>query len=77
MKAMILLILLIATSCACTDKSESTVMILSRLAQQDTARWSLFLECSKDQGDAGCDSCFTAIYGFSLEAIHELERKGK
>ena len=40
---------------------------LARVAQQDTAKWAEFLECSKDEGDAGCDSCFTAIYGYSLE----------
>ena len=39
----------------------------SVIAQQDTLRWNAFLECSKDEGDAGCDSCFTAIYGYSLE----------
>ena len=39
----------------------------SMIAQQDTLRWNAFLECSKDEGDAGCDSCFTAIYGYSLE----------
>ena len=40
---------------------------LAKVAQQDTAKWDAFLECSKDEGDAGCDSCFTAIYGYSLE----------
>lgn len=39
----------------------------SWMAQQDTAKWNAFLECSKYEGDAGCDSCFTAIYGYSLE----------
>lgn len=23
--------------------------------------WKAFLECSKDEGDAGCDSCYQAI----------------
>ena len=40
---------------------------ISRLAQLDTAKWNAFLECSKDEGDMGCDSCFQKIYGFSLE----------
>jgi hypothetical protein len=26
-------------------------------------RWPEFLECSKDQGDMGCDSCYFAIFG--------------
>lgn len=40
---------------------------LSRAARADTSKWNAFLECSKDGGDAVCDSCFTAIYGYSLE----------
>ena len=40
---------------------------LSLAAQQDTLKWAQFLECSKDQGDWGCDSCFIKIYGFSFE----------
>lgn len=40
---------------------------ISRLAQLDTLKWAQFIECSADQGDLGCDSCFTMIYGFSLE----------
>jgi hypothetical protein len=40
---------------------------LACMAQQDSVKWAEFLECSKDEGDAGCDSCFTAIYGYSLE----------
>ena len=54
--------------------SDSTVIAncsrrdsLSLVARQDTAKWAQFLECSKDQGDAGCDSCFIMIYGYSLE----------
>lgn len=42
---------------------------LSLVAQQDTVRWAQFLECSKDQGDWGCDSCFIMIYGYSIESI--------
>lgn len=26
-----------------------------------------FLECSKDEGDAGCDSCYFAIYGYHID----------
>lgn len=40
---------------------------LCEAAIADSVRWAQFLECSKDMGDAGCDSCFTAIYGYSLE----------
>ena len=50
----------VAANCARRDS-------LSMVAQQDTAKWQQFLECSKDEGDAGCDSCFTMIYGYSLE----------
>ena len=48
-------------------RSRDEQMELSRLAQLDTLKWNAFLECSADQGDLGCDSCFTMIYGFSLE----------
>ena len=34
--------------------------------QRDTIKWNAFLECSKYQGDSGCDSCFQLIYGFPL-----------
>ena len=33
--------------------------------KKDTARWNQFLECSKNEGDAGCDSCMMLIFGFS------------
>lgn len=52
---------------------ESVLIARARLdsmacvARQDTAKWNAFLECSKYEGDAGCDSCFTMIYGYSLE----------
>jgi hypothetical protein len=28
----------------------------------------LFLECSKDEGDAGCEECYYKIYGVYLDA---------
>jgi len=31
---------------------------------RDTAKWAAFLECSKYEGDAGCDSCFQLVFGF-------------
>ena len=27
-----------------------------------SAKWERFLECSKDEGDAGCDSCYYMVY---------------
>ena len=29
-------------------------------------KWEQFLECSKEQGDAGCDSCYFLIYGYHI-----------
>jgi hypothetical protein len=29
-------------------------------------RMEQFLDCSKDQGDSGCDSCYFAIYGYYI-----------
>lgn len=44
-------------------------LVHSGLAAQATERhkWNQFLECSKDQGDWGCDSCYHAIYGVWAE----------
>lgn len=55
------------TEMAMYDKEWLRIDSLSRAARADTVKWAEFLECSKDQGDAGCDSCFTMIYGYSLE----------
>lgn len=55
------------TEKAMYDEDWLMVDSLSRAARADTVKWAQFLECSRDQGDAGCDSCFTMIYGYSLE----------
>lgn len=77
--AVIIALLPIVTSC-CTSKSAMIVReireaeiararldSLAAIAQSDTVKWQLFLECSKYESDAGCDSCMMLIYGFSLE----------
>ena len=43
------------------------IVRLSAIAQQDTAKYAEFLRCSEPFGDQGCDSCWQAIYGYSLE----------
>lgn len=55
------------TEKAMYDEDWLRVDSLSMAARADTVKWNQFLECSRDQGDAGCDSCFIAIYGYSLE----------
>lgn len=71
--AICVLLGLLMNSCTIESKSgkavraRAAIMQDSYIAQADTARWTQFLECSREQGDAGCDSCFTAIYGYSLE----------
>jgi len=50
----------VAANCARRDS-------LSLVAQMDTAKWAEFIACSANEGDAGCDSCFVMIYGYSLE----------
>jgi hypothetical protein len=36
--------------------------------QQDRRnKLELFLECSKDQGDMGCDSCYYLVYGKHID----------
>lgn len=34
---------------------------------KDTVKWNQFLECSENEGDLGCDSCFFLIYGYHVE----------
>jgi hypothetical protein len=34
--------------------------------KQTASKQEQFKECSKDQGDAGCDSCYFAIYGYHI-----------
>lgn len=45
-----------------------------RSYMQDTVKWNQFLECSKDQGDLGCDSCFFKVYGYYLDDAYETYR---
>jgi hypothetical protein len=40
----------------------------------DTLKWNQFLECSKDEGDLGCDSCFYLVYGYYLNDAYETYR---
>lgn len=35
--------------------------------KQTASKQEQFKECSKDQGDAGCDSCYFAIYGHHID----------
>jgi len=58
----VLLGMLLSSSC-----TAHTVRSDDMSYMQDTVRWAQFNDCSKDEGDAGCDSCFTMIYGYSLE----------
>lgn len=71
--AIAFILAVLMNSCGIESKSgkavraRAAIMQDSYIAQADTARWNAFLECSKYGGDAVCDSCFTAIYGYSLE----------
>lgn len=31
------------------------------------AKWKQFLECSKNEGDMGCDSCYVLVFGKHAE----------
>jgi hypothetical protein len=49
-------------------KRHSLESSLERLnPQSDTVKWNAFLECSKNEGDWGCDSCFHKIYGYRAD----------
>ena len=37
-------------------------------AKADPVKWQEFLDCSADQGDAGCDSCFFKVFGYHTDA---------
>ena len=69
MKKALIYMLLIVCGCAILWEPEP-----ERLAReqkpaymQDTVKWNQFLECSENEGDLGCDSCFFLIYGYHVE----------
>ena len=75
MVAIVFLIALAMNSCTC--KSSTPVDWDAYMAdrhlyfdslratfQKDTAKWAQFMECSRYEGDAGCDSCFQLVFGF-------------
>ena len=39
----------------------------------DPILWEQFLECSKDQGDAGCEECFITVFGYPSEPHYFCE----
>ena len=39
----------------------------------EAGKWNRFLECSKDEGDMGCDSCFFMVFGYHAEAAGYLD----
>jgi len=45
------------------DVYNDDTVAVDTIYRQIDPLWLKFLECSKDQGDAGCDSCYVAIYG--------------
>jgi hypothetical protein len=34
-----------------------------RTYDPEAVKWERFLQCSENEGDAGCDSCYFLIYG--------------
>lgn len=69
------IILMLFAACGGGHLSKSSVIAnesyhidsLVMAAQSDSVRWAEFLECSKFEGDAGCDSCWYVIFGFIPE----------
>lgn len=35
-------------------------------------KWERFLECSKNEGDLGCDSCYYLIYGKHVDTYDKF-----
>ena len=62
---MILIVVVALTHTSCATHTHYTEPDMSYM--QDTAKWNAFLECSKDEGDMGCDSCFYLIFGYHAE----------
>jgi hypothetical protein len=48
----------------CTSKSGQ---IVRAREQDEREKWERFLECSKNEGDAGCDSCYFLVYGKHID----------
>lgn len=42
------------------------LLFVSACAIKSAVQRHQFLECSKNQGDAGCDSCYYKIYGYYI-----------
>lgn len=70
--AMWLIIAIVAMLHGCTATHSTYTQ--DRSYMQDTVKWNQFLECSKDEGDLGCDSCFFKIYGYYLDDAYETYR---
>lgn len=70
--AMMLLIAVVALTHQSCTTGKQYVQDMSYM--NDTVKWNQFLECSKDQGDLGCDSCFFKIYGYYLDDAYETYR---
>ena len=68
------IILVLFTACGGGHLSKSSIQVDSKAidslvmaAQSDSVKWAEFLECSKFEGDAGCDSCWYVVFGFIPE----------
>lgn len=38
-------------------------IVIYNAKQVEQNKWNQFLECSQDEGDWGCDSCYNAVFG--------------
>jgi hypothetical protein len=69
----VVVIMMIAMAC-CTTHTTYTFKKAPYMC--DTLKWNAFIECSKDSGDWGCDSCFYAIYGTLPDSTSYTDSKG-
>lgn len=61
LSVLIIVMLIAAISEGCSVSKENDPLLRAGTQDQKKA----FLECSKNEGDRGCDSCYVLIYGKS------------
>ena len=49
-----------------------TLAIRHDAKQIKAEKWVRFLECSKNEGDMGCDSCYYLIYGKHVDTYDKF-----
>lgn len=70
-----IVVMMIAMACCTTHTVSNNNDVAPYM--RDSIKWNAFIECSKDSGDWGCDSCFVAIYGTLPDSTSYLDVNNK